>query len=59
MLQHMPASVKQLDWMELINDVVISLGKDLVDIVHLYGKKAYVFYDDSLDRAGAIWRKVS
>ncbi|MFQ9158302.1 MAG: 1,3-beta-galactosyl-N-acetylhexosamine phosphorylase [Blautia sp.] len=44
---HMPASVKQLDWMELINDVVISLGKDLVDIVHLYGKKAYVFYDDS------------
>ena len=33
--------------MEFINDFVISFGKKLIDIVHEYGKKAYVFYDDS------------
>ena len=26
---------------------VVSFGKKLIDIVHSYGKKAYVFYDDS------------
>ena len=35
------------DWMEFVNDFVIWFGKQLVDIVHEYGKKAYVFYDDS------------
>lgn len=44
---HMPADQHKLDWMEFINDFVISFGKQLIDIVHEYGKKAYVFYDDS------------
>ena len=44
---HMPGDRRKADWMEFINDFVISFGKQLVDIVHGYGKKAYVFYDDS------------
>ena len=44
---HMPGNERKADWMEFINDFVISYGKELIDIVHEYGKKAYVFYDDS------------
>lgn len=44
---HMPGTKKKADWMEFINDFVISFGKKLIDMVHEYGKKAYVFYDDS------------
>ncbi|MFA9375329.1 MAG: 1,3-beta-galactosyl-N-acetylhexosamine phosphorylase [Lachnotalea sp.] len=44
---HMPADKHKLDWMEFINDFVITFGKKLVDMVHNYGKQAYVFYDDS------------
>ena len=44
---HMPPTKAKKDWMEFINDFVISFGKKLIDIVHEYGKKAYVFYDDS------------
>ncbi len=44
---HMPGNSKKADWMEFINDFVISFGKKLIDLVHSYGKKAYVFYDDS------------
>ena len=44
---HMPAESKKRDWMKFINNFVISFGKQLIDIVHSYGKKAYVFYDDS------------
>lgn len=44
---HMPANKHKLDWMEFINDFVIEFGKKLVDMVHNYGKQAYVFYDDS------------
>lgn len=44
---HMPGDAHKADWMKFINDFVISFGKELVDIVHGYGKKAYVFYDDS------------
>lgn len=44
---HMPADKKKRDYMEFINDFVISFGKKLVEIVHKYGKQAYVFYDDS------------
>ena len=35
------------DWMDFINEFVVSFGKQLIDIVHRYGKKAFVFYDDS------------
>jgi len=44
---HMPGDDHKKDWMKFINDFVISFGKTLIDIVHSYGKKAYVFYDDS------------
>lgn len=44
---HMPGNSHKADWMKFINDFVISFGKQLIDIVHGYGKKAYVFYDDS------------
>lgn len=44
---HTPPDKKKLDWMEFINDFVIGFGKKLIDIVHNFGKKAYVFYDDS------------
>lgn len=44
---HMPGDAHKADWMKFINDFVISFGKQLIDIVHGYGKKAYVFYDDS------------
>ena len=44
---HMPADRHRLDWMEFINDTVIEFGKKLIEIVHRYGKQAYVFYDDS------------
>lgn len=44
---HMPGNAKKRDWMDFINRFVVSFGKKLIDIVHAYGKKAYVFYDDS------------
>ena len=44
---HMPPDSRKRDWMDFINDFVISFGKKLIDIVHSYGKQAYVFYDDS------------
>ena len=44
---HMPGTERKADWMEFINEFVISFGKQLIDMVHAYGKKAYVFYDDS------------
>ncbi len=44
---HLCCDKKKLDWMEFVNDFNIEFGKELVDIVHSYGKKAYVFYDDS------------
>ena len=44
---HMPATKRQLDYMEFTQKYVSTLGRKLVDIVHRYKKKAYVFYDDS------------
>lgn len=44
---HMPGDARKKEWMEFTNEFVISFGKKLIDIVHEYGKKAYVFYDDS------------
>ncbi|MDY3920119.1 MAG: 1,3-beta-galactosyl-N-acetylhexosamine phosphorylase [Candidatus Limivivens sp.] len=44
---HMPGNTRKRDWMSFINDFVIDFGKQLVEIVHAHGKKAYVFYDDS------------
>lgn len=44
---HMTCSDKKLDYMDFVNSFVVDFGKKLVDLVHQYGKKAYVFYDDS------------
>lgn len=44
---HMTCSDKKLDYMDFVNEFVVGFGKQLVDLVHSYGKKAYVFYDDS------------
>ncbi len=44
---HMPPGKRQLDYMEFINRFVVDYGKQLVELVHSYGKQACVFYDDS------------
>lgn len=44
---HMPCNERKRDWIEFVNDFVIEFGRQLVEIVHSYGKLAYVFYDDS------------
>jgi 1,3-beta-galactosyl-N-acetylhexosamine phosphorylase len=44
---HMPPTQKQKDWMDFINEFVITFARQLVDIVHKYKKAAYLFYDDS------------
>lgn len=44
---HMPATPHKRDWMDFINRFVVAFTKELIGIIHRYGKKAYVFYDDS------------
>ena len=44
---HMPPTPAKRDYMDFIQAFVAEKAKVLVDIVHKYGKKAYVFYDDS------------
>ena len=44
---HNVPSKKYREWMDFINRFVVEFGRKLIDIVHSYGKKAYVFYDDS------------
>ncbi len=44
---HMPPTARKRDYMEFTQKFVASFGRKLVDLVHSYGKKAYVFYDDS------------
>lgn len=43
---HNVPSERYRDWMDFINEFVVTFGKKCIDIVHKYGKKAYVFYDD-------------
>ncbi|MCM1183279.1 MAG: 1,3-beta-galactosyl-N-acetylhexosamine phosphorylase [Roseburia sp.] len=44
---HVPGNKKKADWIDFVNRFVVDFGRELIDIVHQYGKKAYVFYDDS------------
>lgn len=38
---------KQLwDWMDFMNEFVVSFGRKCIDLVHASGKMAYMFYDD-------------
>jgi len=43
---HCVPSVKKRDWMDFISKFVRKASRELIDIVHANGKKAYVFYDD-------------
>ncbi|MDY0243474.1 MAG: 1,3-beta-galactosyl-N-acetylhexosamine phosphorylase [Sphaerochaeta sp.] len=44
---HIAWNKRMMDYLWFTNAFVCSYAKELVDIVHSYGKKAYVFYDDS------------
>ncbi len=44
---HMPPTKAKRDYMDFVQAFVAQKGKELVQIVHSYGKRAYVFYDDS------------
>lgn len=44
---HMPCDNRKKDWIKFVNDFVVGFGRQLIEIVHSYGKLAYVFYDDS------------
>ncbi|MCL2204186.1 MAG: 1,3-beta-galactosyl-N-acetylhexosamine phosphorylase [Defluviitaleaceae bacterium] len=44
---HRVPSQKKRDWMDFIGRYVRRATRELVDIIHGAGKKAYVFYDDS------------
>ncbi len=44
---HRPPTAPKRDYMDFIQRFVAQKAKELVDIIHEYGKQAYVFYDDS------------
>jgi beta-D-galactosyl-(1->4)-L-rhamnose phosphorylase len=44
---HRPPTQRKLDWMEFVGSFCRTVARELTDIVHSFGKKAYVFYDDS------------
>ena len=44
---HNVPSKKYREWMDFVNRFVVDFGKKLIELVHKYEKKAYVFYDDS------------
>ncbi|MBQ7615822.1 MAG: 1,3-beta-galactosyl-N-acetylhexosamine phosphorylase [Butyrivibrio sp.] len=44
---HLPPTKTLKNYMDHVNQFVVSFGKELVEIVHKHDKKAYVFYDDS------------
>lgn len=44
---HQPPDNHKRDYMEFVQSFVADFGEKLVHLVHSYGKKAYVFYDDS------------
>ena len=44
---HRPPTAHKRDYMDFIQRFVAEKAKKLVEIIHGYGKQAYVFYDDS------------
>jgi beta-D-galactosyl-(1->4)-L-rhamnose phosphorylase len=44
---HRVPSEKKREWMDFIARFVRRVGRELTDIVHAYGKRAYVFLDDN------------
>lgn len=43
---HNVPSKRLWDWMNFINEFVVSFGRKCIDLVHDAGKVAYMFYDD-------------
>ncbi|MBR3504649.1 MAG: 1,3-beta-galactosyl-N-acetylhexosamine phosphorylase [Clostridia bacterium] len=44
---HRPPTKAKRDWMDFTQRFVAEKARQLVEIIHRYGKQAYVFYDDS------------
>ena len=44
---HRPPTAAKRDYMAFIQKFVAGKAKELVEIIHSFGKEAYVFYDDS------------
>ena len=44
---HRPPTARKRDYMDFIQRFVAEKAKALVEIIHKWGKEAYVFYDDS------------
>ncbi len=44
---HNAPSERYRDYMDFMHDVVVDMSRKFVDLTHQYGKKAFVFYDDS------------
>jgi beta-D-galactosyl-(1->4)-L-rhamnose phosphorylase len=45
---HNVPSERLLDWMDFMNEFVVSFGKQCIDKIHAAGKHAYMFYDDHI-----------
>ncbi len=43
---HNVPSEKLLEWMDFMNEFVVSFGRKCIDLIHAAGKVAYMFYDD-------------
>src|SRR4030042_245242 len=43
---HNVPSKRLLDWMDFMNEFVVSFGRKCIDLIHAAGKVAYMFYDD-------------
>jgi 1,3-beta-galactosyl-N-acetylhexosamine phosphorylase len=43
---HNPPSARYRDWIDFTNAFVVEFGRKCVKLVHDYGKKAFLFYDD-------------
>jgi beta-D-galactosyl-(1->4)-L-rhamnose phosphorylase len=43
---HNVPSERLLDWMDFMNEFVVSFGRKCIDLIHNAGKVAYMFYDD-------------
>jgi beta-D-galactosyl-(1->4)-L-rhamnose phosphorylase len=43
---HNVLSERLLEWMDFMNEFVVSFGRKCIDLIHAAGKVAYMFYDD-------------
>ncbi|MBN1998532.1 1,3-beta-galactosyl-N-acetylhexosamine phosphorylase [candidate division KSB1 bacterium] len=43
---HNVPSARLLDWMDFMNEFVVTFGRKCIDKIHAADKKAYMFYDD-------------